>query len=72
MIDSIQTIDTLTQVATEIINTGIAIHENTGGGQFIDGIDNGVVGSFVSLLVASIIRFFEKKRLKKKYKKEDE
>lgn len=72
MIDTLQTIDTLTQVVTDVVNTGIAIHENTGGGQFIDGIDNGVVGSLVSLLVAGIIRYFEKRKLKKKYKKEDE
>ena len=72
MIDTIQHIDTLTQVVTDVVNTGIAIHENTGGGQLINGIDNGVVGSFISLLIAGIIRHFEKRKLKKKYKKEDE
>ena len=72
MIDTIQTIDTLTHVVNDVINTGIAIHENTGGGQIINGIDNGVVGSFISLLIAGFIRYFEKRKLKKKYKKENE
>lgn len=68
MIDTIQTIDTLQTVVNDVVNTGIAIHENTGGGQIINGIDNGVIGSFLSLLLAGIIRFFEKRKLKRKYK----
>jgi hypothetical protein len=68
MIDTIQTIDTLTTIVNEVVSTGIAIHENTGGGQLINGIDNGVIGSFVSLLIAGFIRYFEKRKLKRKYK----
>lgn len=65
-------IDTLQIVANEIVNTGVAIHEATGGGQFIDGVDNSVIGSVLSLLIAAIVRHFEKRKLKRKYKKENE
>jgi hypothetical protein len=64
-------IDTLQNVVNEVVNTSIAIHENTGGGQILPGIDNGFIGSAISILIAGIIRFIEKKRLKRKYQKND-
>ena len=70
MIDTLNTIDTLNNVINEVVNTGIAIHETTGGGSIIKGVDNSIVGSIISLLVAAIIRHFEKKKLKRKYKSE--
>jgi hypothetical protein len=58
--------DTLTTAVSEVVNTAVAIHEVTGGGTIIQGIDNGVVGSIVTLLVAGIIRYFEKRKIKRK------
>jgi hypothetical protein len=68
MIDTL-TIDTMQNVISEVVNTSIAIHENTGGGSIIKGIDNGLIGSVVSLLIAAIIRHFEKRKIKRKYDK---
>lgn len=61
--------DTLTTVVSEVVNTAVAVHEVTGGGSFISGVDNSVVGSIVTLLVAAIIRHFEKKKIKKRASK---
>lgn len=61
--------DTLTTAVSEVVNTAVAIHEVTGGGTIIQGIDNGVVGSIVTLLVAGIIRYFEKRKIKRKANK---
>lgn len=61
--------DTLTTVVSEVVNTAVAVHEVTGGGAIINGLDNGIVGSVVTLLVAAIIRHFEKKKIKKKANK---
>jgi hypothetical protein len=58
--------DTLTSVVNEVVNTAVAVHEVTGGGAIIKGIDNGVVGSVITLLVAAIIRHFEKRKIKRK------
>ncbi len=68
----IQIVDTINNVVSEVVNTSIAIHENTGGGQIINGIDNSVVGSFFTLLLTGIVRFIERRRLIKKLKKENE
>ena len=48
----------------------MAVHEVTGGGSFINGVDNSVVGSIVTLLVAAIIRHWEKKKIKKRANKD--
>jgi hypothetical protein len=61
--------DTLTTAVSEVVNTAVAIHEVTGGGAIIQGVDNGVVGSIVTLLVAGIIRYFEKRKIKRKANK---
>jgi hypothetical protein len=58
--------DTLTTAVSEVVNTAVAIHEVTGGGTIIQGIDNGVVGSMLTMLVAGIIRYFEKRKIKRK------
>lgn len=63
--------DTIEIVVNEVVNTGLAIHEVTGGGQLINGIDNGLTGSIVSILIAAVVRYFEKRKLKKKYQKND-
>jgi hypothetical protein len=68
----IQIVDTINNVVSEVVNTSIAIHENTGGGQIINGIDNSVVGSFFTLLLTGIVRFIERRRLIKKLKKDNE
>ena len=68
MIDTL-TIDTMQNVINEVVSTSIAIHENTGGGSIIKGIDNGLIGSVISLLIAAIIRHFEKRKIKRKYDK---
>jgi len=60
--------DTIGQVVNEVVETSIAIHENTGGGQIINGVDNSVVGSLFTLLITGIVRFFERRRLLKKLK----
>jgi hypothetical protein len=64
--------DTIGQVVNEVVNTSIAIHENTGGGQILNGVDNSVIGSMFTLLITGIIRFIERRRLVKKLKKENE
>lgn len=61
--------DTLTTAISEVVNTAVAIHEVTGGGTIIQGVDNGVVGTIVTLLVAGIIRYFEKRKIKRKANK---
>jgi hypothetical protein len=61
--------DTLTTAVSEVVNTAVAIHEVTGGGTIIQGIDNGVVGSMLTMLVAGIIRYFEKRKIKRKANK---
>ena len=61
--------DTLTLVVNDVVNTAVAVHEATGGGAIIQGVDNGVVGSIVTLLVAGIIRYFEKRKIKRKANK---
>ena len=66
-----QITDTMQTVINEVVNTGVAIHELTGGSQIINGIDNGLTGSIISLLIAGIIRFFERKHLKRKLTKND-
>ena len=66
-----QVTDTINLVVSEIVDTSFAIHENTGGGQIINGIDNAVVGSFLTLIISSVVRYFEKKRLIKKLKKDE-
>jgi hypothetical protein len=66
-----QITDTMQTVVNEVVNTSIAIHELTGGGQLINGIDNGLTGSIVSILIAAVVRYFEKRKLKKKYQKND-
>lgn len=63
--------DTIEIVVNEVVNSGLAIHEITGGGQLINGIDNGLTGSIVSILIAAVVRYFEKRKLKKKYQKND-
>ena len=63
--------DTIEIVVNEVVNSGLAIHEATGGGQLINGIDNGLTGSIVSILIAAVVRYFEKRKLKKKYQKND-
>ena len=68
----IQIVDTINNVVSEVVNTSIAIHENTGGGQIINGIDNSVIGSFFTLLLTGIVRFIERRRLIKKLKKDNE
>lgn len=60
--------DTLTTAISEVVNTAVAIHEVTGGGSIIQGVDNGVVGSMLTMLVAGIIRYFEKRKIKRKNK----
>jgi len=60
--------DTLTTVVSEVVNTAVAVHEVTGGGAIIKGVDNSIVGSIVTLLVAAIIRHWEKKKIKRKSK----
>lgn len=62
--------DTLTTVVNEVVNTAVAVHEVTGGGAIIKGVDNGVVGSMLTLLVAGIIRYFEKRKIKRKAEKQ--
>lgn len=67
-----QITDTIGTVVNEVVSTSIAIHENTGGGQIINGIDNTVVGSLITLVLTGIVRFIERRRLIKKLKKENE
>lgn len=62
--------DTLGQVVNDVVNTAVAVHEATGGGQIIKGLDNGIVGSLLSLIIAGVIRHFEKRKIKRKYKKD--
>lgn len=62
-------IDTLNEVVNTIVNTGLQVHSATGGGQFINGVDNNVVGGIAGLIIVAIIRFFEKRKLKRKYGK---
>ena len=66
-----QITDTVQTVVNEVVNTGIAVHEYTGGGQIINGIDNSIIGSLVSIIVAAIVRHFERKKLKKKLQQND-
>lgn len=61
-------IDTLSEVINEVVNTGLQIHSATGGGQIINGVDNGVIGGIATLLITAVIRFFEKRKIHKKYK----
>ena len=61
--------DTLTTVVSEVVNTAVAVHEATGGSQIINGVDNGIIGSVISLIIAAAIRHFEKKKIKKRYNK---
>lgn len=61
--------DTLTNVVSEVVNTGIAVHEMTGGAPIIKGVDNSVVGGILTLLIAGVVRYFEKRKLKRKYGK---
>lgn len=68
MIDTL-TNDTIQNVINEVVNTSIEIHETTGGGTIIKGIDNSIIGSVISLLIAAIIRHFEKRKIKRKYDK---
>lgn len=63
--------DTMQVVINEVVNTGLAIHELTGGSQIINGIDNGLTGSIVSILIAAVVRFFERRYLKRKLTKND-
>lgn len=67
-----QITDTIGSVVNEVVSTSIAIHENTGGGQIINGVDNTVVGSLITLVLTGIVRFIERRRLIKKLKKENE
>jgi len=62
-------IDTLSEVVNTIVETGLQVHTATGGGQFINGVDNSVIGGIVATLIASAIRFFEKRKIKRKYAK---
>lgn len=62
--------DTLGQVVNDVVNTAVAVHEATGGGQIVKGLDNGIVGSLLSLIIAGVIRHFEKRKIKRKYKKD--
>lgn len=66
-----QITDTIEIVVNEVVNSGLAIHEATGGGQLINGIDNGLTGSIISILLAAVVRYFEKRKLKRKYQKND-
>lgn len=66
-----QAIDTINFVVSEIVETGVAIHETTGGGQIINGVDNSIVSSLFTLIFAAIVRHFEKKKLKKKSEKQN-
>jgi hypothetical protein len=63
--------DTMETVVNEVVNTSIAIHELTGGNQIINGIDNSLTGSIITILIAAVVRFFERKQLKKKLSKND-
>ena len=62
--------DTLQLVVSEVVNTAVAVHEATGGSQIINGVDNGIIGSVISLIIAAAIRHFEKKKIKKRYNKQ--
>lgn len=62
-------IDTLNEVVNTIVETGLQVHTATGGGQLINGIDNNVVGGIAGLIIVAVIRFFEKRKLKRKYGK---
>lgn len=66
-----QITDTINFVVSEVVETGIAIHEHTGGGEVINGIPNSIFSSIITVLIAGIVRHFEKKRLKKKLQKND-
>jgi len=62
-------IDTLNEVVNTIVSTGLDIHTATGGGNFINGVDNNVIGGVAGLIIVAVIRFFEKRKLKRKYGK---
>jgi uncharacterized membrane protein YeaQ/YmgE (transglycosylase-associated protein family) len=64
--------DTIGSVVNEVVSTSIAIHENTGGGQILNGVDNTIIGSLITLIVTGIIRAIERRRLIKKIRKENE
>ena len=64
--------DTIGSVVNEVVSTSIAIHENTGGGQIINGVDNTIIGSLITLVLTGIVRFVERRRLIKKFKKDNE
>jgi hypothetical protein len=59
------TINTLIKQGLEI-GTGIA-----GNDSLINGVDNGIVGSVISIVTALIIRFIEKRKLRKQGKLTD-
>jgi hypothetical protein len=59
------TINTLIKQGLEI-GTGIA-----GNDTLINGVDNGIVGSVISIVTALIIRFIEKRKLRKQGKLTD-
>lgn len=58
--------DTIGNVVETLVNTGVAVHEITGGGQIVNGVDNSVVGGVITLIVAAIVRAIEKRRIKRK------
>lgn len=66
-----QITDTINFVVSEVVETGISIHENTGGGQIINGVDNSIISSLFTIVIAAIVRHFEKRKLKKKLQKND-
>lgn len=59
------TINTLIKQGLEI-GTGISGNDN-----LIHGVDNGIIGSVISILTALIIRFIEKRKLRKQGKLTD-
>ena len=61
--------DTINQVINDVVNTGIAIHQATGGGEIINGVNNSVTSGLITIVVALVVRFFEKRKIHKKYGK---
>lgn len=61
--------DTAQQVIDTVVNTGLAIHNATGGGQLINGIDNGFTASVLSVLIGAIWRAIEKRKVEKRIRK---
>lgn len=68
--DSINYIDTaslndLPLIAQDMVEIASTIPQH----DIIPGIDNTILGSVLTLIISVVVRFFEKRALKKKYKK---